>query len=408
MLLGVIADDFTGGLDAAGFIRKGGLEVTFFSGVPSRDEMDGVPSDAAAVIALQIRSCSPCDAVRAASEAADALIAASCRMIYLKYCSTFDSTPRGNIGPVLDALLSKLGLGSSIAVPSLPVNGRTVRDGILYVNGIPLAQSPMRHHPLNPMTESSVPRLLGAQSCHPAYSISLEHLRRGEAWEEYEGRKGYAVIDAVTDDDISAIASSFSMLPLASGGSALAGAFAHVFSGRERKGVDEGKRLDGRCLMIVGSCSAASVEQVSRYKALGAPVMPLSIERCLSSPGEYIRELLSLAESASPYPLMVSAAKDPEARKALDAAYPDADIASITEDFFASLASAAIKAGFRRMIVGGGETSGAVVRAAGLRAFRIGREIAPGVSWMYSGDIGFALKSGNFGGADFFREALYE
>ena len=181
MRLGVIADDFTGGLDAAGFIRKNGAETVLFSGVPSKDELAALGDDSAAVIALQIRSCDPDEAVRLASEACDALLSASCSMIYFKYCSTFDSTPKGNIGPVTGALMKKLSVSSAIAVPSLPVNGRTVKNGILYVNGVPLSESPMRYHPLNPMTESYVPSLLAAQQPQrPAARLTRESYGRDE------------------------------------------------------------------------------------------------------------------------------------------------------------------------------------------------------------------------------------
>ena len=409
MRLGVIADDFTGGLDAAGFIRKNGVETVLFSGVPSKDELAALGADSAAVIALQIRSCDPEEAVRLASEACDALLLASCRMIYFKYCSTFDSTPKGNIGPVTGVLMKKLSVSSTIVVPSLPVNGRTVKNGILYVNGVPLSESPMRYHPLNPMTESYVPSLLAAQSDFPVYLIDEKTLREGGARAFYDGLTGCAVIDAENDGDIAMIARTFSDIPLATGGSALAGAFAGVFSGKTGKADAEKRRIEGRSIILVGSCSAASNAQCAYYRSLGAPVVNVSVKECLDSLHEYAERLVAEAEKCSGgYPLMITASKSPEERKALDESYPGTDIAALTENFFSLAAKLAIERGFTRLIVGGGETSGAVVRASGLKAFRIGREISPGVSWMYAGGTGFALKSGNFGGEDFFREALYE
>ncbi len=409
MRLGVIADDFTGGLDAAGFIRKNGVETVLFSGVPSKDELAALGDDSAAVIALQIRSCDPDEAVRLASEACDALLSASCSMIYFKYCSTFDSTPKGNIGPVTGALMKKLSVSSAIAVPSLPVNGRTVKNGILYVNGVPLSESPMRYHPLNPMTESYVPSLLASQSDFPVYLIDEKTLREGGARALYDGLTGCAVIDAENDGDIAMIARTFSDIPLATGGSALAGAFAGVFSGKAGKADAEKRRIEGRSIILVGSCSAASNAQCAYYRSLGAPMVNVSVKECLDSLQEYAERLVAEAEKCSGgYPLMITASKSPEERKALDESYPGTDIAALTENFFSLAAKLAIERGFTRLIVGGGETSGAVVRASGLKAFRIGREISPGVSWMYAGGTGFALKSGNFGGEDFFREALYE
>ena len=409
MKLGVIADDFTGGLDAAGFIRNNGMETMLFNGIPSADELKAVPAGDAAVIAMQIRSIAPEEASRQAAEAAKALADAGCSMFYFKYCSTFDSTDRGNIGPVMKALMDELGVGSTIAVPSLPVNGRTVKDGILYVNGVPLGESPMRYHPLNPMKDSYLPEILRRQSVFPVSLIDQNALRSGKARDIFQEISGCAIVDAVDDDDVLMIAESFSDLRLVTGGSALAGMLSRIFSGSRRNPVAEAPSSNGRRILFSGSCSAASNEQVAEYRKTGALMIAVSVDECLKGLDDYAEKILQKVESSSSeYPAMIYSTKLPDEVKAQDERYPGLDIASLTESLFAVLTKLFMKAGYSRFIVGGGETSGSVVKASGLSSFRIGREIAPGVSWMYSGDIGFALKSGNFGRKTFFTDALYE
>ena len=409
MRLGVIADDFTGGLDAAGFIRNNGMETMLFSGIPSVDKLKALPDDGACVIALQIRSIDPDEASRQAVDAARALREAGCGTFYFKYCSTFDSTDKGNIGPIMGALMKELGISSTIAVPSLPVNGRTVKDGILYVKGVPLGESPMRYHPLNPMKDSFLPDILRRQSSFPVSLITQDDLRSGKAGDIFSRTEGCAIVDAVDDGDVLIIAETFRDLRLMTGGSALTGMLARVFSGGKGFRSSEAAGTGRRRIIFSGSCSAASNEQVAEYRKTGALMIPVSVEKCLAGLDAYADELVREAGGSScDYPPMIYSTKSPDEVKAQDARYPDVDIAALTESLFAALTRKFIAAGYDRFIVGGGETSGSVVRAAGLSAFSIGREIAPGVSWMYSDGIGFALKSGNFGGRSFFSDALQE
>lgn len=409
MHIGVIADDFTGGLDAAGFIKKSGENVTLFNGLPGEGDLDAVGKDDSAVIAMQIRSIDSKIASDEAEKAALLLKKAGARMIYFKYCSTFDSTEKGNIGPIIERLMKVLSVTSTILVPSLPVNGRTVKDGILYVNGVELSSSPMRYHPLNPMTISYIPEILRRQSS-PDLPIHLISHDVEEKRKVYDREAGAYVIDAEDDYDVMKIAKEFHDIPFATGGSALPGAFASLEKKGEEKKVSELVKADSRkTIMFVGSCSASSLEQVEAYRSIPAPVHHVSVEKSIFSRDEYIKEIVSLASSLSgEYPLLVSASKSPKERRESDEKFPGYDIAKYTEEFFSLLFRAFLEKGYTRFIVGGGETSGSVVRASGMKAFEIGREIAPGVSWMYSGKIGFALKSGNFGGKSFFSDVLYE
>ena len=410
MRLGVIADDFTGGLDAAGFIRNSGMDTILFNGIPSEKDFPQAAAAEAAVIALQIRSIDPESASAQALAAVKVLQRAGCSTYYFKYCSTFDSTDRGNIGPIMKTLMDGLGVCATIAVPSLPVNGRIVKDGILYVNGIPLGESPMRYHPLNPMKDSYLPDILRRQSVFPVSLINLEDLRAGKALDEFMDLSGCAIVDAVDDADVLMIARVFSHIPLLTGGSALAGMIVRVLSdGRKAAAADIPSSDRKKMIIFSGSCSLASNEQVAEYRKTGALMIAVSVDECLKGLDDYAERILQKVKGVSSgYPPMIYSTKLPEEVRALDECYPGIDIASMTESLFAHLTRHFIRSGYNRFIVGGGETSGSVVKASGLSSFRIGREIAPGVSWMYSGNVGFALKSGNFGGKSFFEDALQE
>lgn len=408
MQIAVIADDFTGGLDAAGFMKKNGMAVILFSGIPGKEDISRVPDDSSIVIALQIRSMEKKSALKLVDDALDAISLSKCRMVYFKYCSTFDSTDEGNIGPIGDEILDRLNLGGTIVVPSLPVNGRTVKDGRLYVYGVPLASSHMRNHPLNPMTLSYVPEILQRQTERPVYLIKAGS---GEKRKLYDKMTGFAVLDAASDEDINEIAKEFEDIPFATGGSALVGAYAGLYA---KKGAEsDGERVvevDAKhAIMFVGSCSASSLKQVEVYESASHRVERFSLEKYLSSPDEYINALLEKAKGVEGrFPLLISASKTPREREENDKNFPGVDVARETEGFFAKMTGKCLESGFTRFIVGGGETSGSVVRASKLNAFSIGREISPGVSWMYSDGVAFALKSGNFGGDDFFISALLE
>lgn len=414
MLLGVVADDLTGASDIAGFVAASGFSVVQYAGVPS----EAAPADCdCAVVSLKSRSVPAREAVRQSLAALGWLRGQGAPRIYFKYCSTFDSTPAGNIGPVTDALTDALGAGVAPLCPSLPVNGRTVRDGVLYVNGTPLAESPMRHHPLNPMTDSFLPNLMDAQSRGKTGVVDIAAVRRGAAAVraradalERDGFR-YAVLDAETDGDLTILAEAFQNAPLLTGGSGLGGAVAAALVA-ENPAAFAGRALPvpppGKTIVLSGSCSKMTNAQTARYRAI-APEFRVEVARCLADADAYAAEAAqwASANAAAAHPPLINATVNPDGLKAVQEKFGGAVAAEAVETFFSKLAVLLRRDGFANFIVAGGETSGSVSLALNVSAFRIGRRIAPGVSWVEAagGGLWLAMKSGNFGDEDFFAKA---
>ena len=416
MYLGVIADDFTGGTDIAGFMVQEGMRVVQYIGVPASatSPADGV------VISLKSRSCPAPEAVRDSLSALDWLRSKGCERFYFKYCSTFDSTWRGNIGPVTDALLDALDQDITVIAPALPVNGRTVYAGYLFVNGVPLDESGMRDHPLTPMRDANLMRLIEAQASGKAGNVPYPVLERGA--EAVAGalaalhKKGarYAIADALHAGHLDTLAQAVGNMPLVTGGSGLGGAMARQWTaGRSANagrtgGTDLGAPPGGRCVVLSGSASRMANVQIARYKKLAASAT-LNVERCLREREAYALELAAWAAplSSSRYAPMLYATAGPEELKSVQSAFGAEAAGRAIEDLFARLAIELKQAGVDHFIVAGGETSGAVVKALGINAFHIGPQIAPGVPWVRAVDqpVSLALKSGNFGDEDFFAKA---
>jgi uncharacterized protein YgbK (DUF1537 family) len=372
-VLGAIADDVTGAADLASVLVRCGMRTVQTIGV-ARD-LD-LPEADAIVVALKSRTAPVDDAVRDSRDALAWLNELGATQIYFKYCSTFDSTPQGNIGPVADALLEDLGVDVTVVCPAYPANGRTVYRGHLFVGDRLLSESSMARHPLTPMTDSDLVRVLAAQTSRPVSLVPLAVVREGpDAITRRLGElNGYAVADAIEDDDLRAIGAACRTLPLVTGGAGLALGLAAP------RGAEPVVTPDGPAVVIAGSRSEATAEQVRRW-----------VER-------YPAVEVGEATELPPLPALVYAggAVDPSEAGRIEAKLAEA-------------AKRAVDAGARRVVVAGGETSGAVVQALGIRALAVGREIAPGVPWMVSlGEppLGIALKSGNFGGPDFFLEAV--
>ncbi len=416
MYLGVIADDFTGATDIAGFLVNNGLPTVQLNG-PA--DISLPPEIEAVVVSLKSRSCAPEQAVRMSLEALAFLRAAGCTHFFFKYCSTFDSTPKGNIGPVTDALMEALGTGITVICPALPVNGRTVYKGYLFINDVLLNESGMRNHPLNPMLDASLMRLMDAQAKGKSANIPEQTVRQGQdavraKLEDLRLRGiAYAVPDTLADADLDILADAFSGLPLVTGGSGLGGAMARRFvreTGKSVCATDLGMPSGGgRTILLSGSCSEMTNRQVKAYAARGT-VHKVDIEKCIAGAEAYAGEIFGMlaAREGSVLPPLVSATVPPAELKDIQARFGVEESSRCVERFFARLAVLLHDAGWDHFIVAGGETSSIVSQALNVGGFYIGSQIAPGVPWVRTldGRISLALKSGNFGDEEFFFKAL--
>mgnify|MGYP001593893255 CR=1 FL=1 len=407
--LGVIADDFTGATDIAGFLVANGLAAVQINGVPT----GALPDTDAVVVSLKSRSIDPAEAVEMSLAALAALQRAGAERILFKYCSTFDSTPSGNIGPVTDALMDALGADLTVICPSLPVNGRTVYQGHLFVGDTLLSESGMRHHPVTPMTDPNLLRVMEAQSTGKAGLVALAVIQQGpdairSALDALraDGVR-YAVLDTVADTDLTAIGQAVDDLALTTGGSGLGGAVARALTGTTGHDGPAWRPVEGRTVVLSGSCSVRTNEQVADYRDR-APSLTVDVERLVADPEGYRAEVLAwvLEQPASPAP-MVYATAGPDAVRRLQEAFGAAEVSEAVESLFGWLARELADAGVRRFVVAGGETSGSVTTALGVDGFHVGPQIAPGVPWVRSLDdtTELALKSGNFGDVDFFTRA---
>jgi uncharacterized protein YgbK (DUF1537 family) len=413
-ILGIIADDFTGATDIAGMLVKGGMRTIQTIGVPPEctipDDVDAV------VVALKTRSIAARDAIAQSLAALKALQAAGCVRFFFKYCSTFDSTDQGNIGPVGDALLDALGAAQAIYCPAFPENGRTIFFGHLFVGDLLLSDTHMRHHPLNPMTDSSLVRVLARQTPHKVGLVALKQVQAGSATLRAaldrlaaDGVR-HVIVDAVADTDLGIIGEAVGDDVLVTGGSGVALGLPAAWRRRgllqHRSGADALPKVGGAAAVLAGSCSAATLGQIANFKG---PHLALDTDAiCRGEPvGE--QALAWAKDRLGNGPILLSASDAPEAVKALQAKYGIEKSSHAIENTMATLAKGLVAAGVGRLVVAGGETSGAVVGALDVTALRIGPEIDPGVPWTAS--VGarpllLALKSGNFGAPDFFTRAF--
>ncbi|MFH8805633.1 3-oxo-tetronate kinase [Streptomyces sp. NPDC017936] len=412
--IGCTADDFTGGTDVAAAFRRAGLRTALVFGTP--DDTTVLPADCdAAVVALKSRS-TPADEAVADSLAAQRwLWAKGAAQIYFKYCSTFDSTPRGNIGPVTDALLDAAGAAVTLHCPASPPNGRTVYQGHLFVHDQLLSDSPLRHHPLNPMTDSALVRLLSAQTRHRVASIDWTTVRRGvEAVRDalvahQQAGVRHVVADALTDDDLAVLGAAALELPVVAGAAGLAEGLGHAYPAAGPSTAEPLPR-EGRAAVLAGSCSARTLEQIAQFYAAGLPSLHLDVLAAASG-RDVTGEALAWYDEQDPaLPVLIYASASPEELAAVQAQLGVAEAAAHVEELLGALASHLVGRGVRRLLVAGGETSGAVTTALGVRAVLVGEEADPGVPWTHatteSGDLALMLKSGNFGAPDLFTRAL--
>lgn len=411
--IGCIADDFTGGTDVAAAFRRAGLRTALVFGAPGPDT--ALPKDCdAAVVALKSRSTPADEAIADSLTAQRWLWDHGAAQLYFKYCSTFDSTPRGNIGQVTDALLDSAGARLTVHCPASPPNGRTVYQGHLFVHDQLLSDSPLRHHPLNPMTDSSLPRLLSAQTPHGVGLIDWPTLQRGveavrDALTAHE-RAGtrHVIADALTDADLAVLGAAALELPVVAGAAGLAEGLGHAYPAATQR-TPEPHPLDGRAAVLAGSCSARTLEQIAQFYAAGLPALHLDV--LVAAAGHDIAaEVLTWYDDQDPtLPVLVYASASPEELAAVQAQLGVAEAAAQVEELLGSLAVHLVERGVRRLLVAGGETSGAVTTALDIRSVLVGDEADPGVPWTYAttktGDLALMLKSGNFGAPDLFTRA---
>lgn len=400
-IFGCIADDFTGAGDMASFLAQGGMHTVLYNGVPA--EPGGAEGEDAAVVALKTRTQETDDAVAASLEALEYLRGLGCTHFYVKYCSTFDSTPRGNIGPICDAVMERLQARFTLLCPALPVNGRTVRDGKLFVNGVPLQESPMKNHPLTPMWDSDLERLMSPQSRYPVYRLSRSFLETEHPDEHY-----YLVPDCEDEADLESIAARFGALPLLTGGSGLAYPLARLLSkGGKGRAAALPEPAGGSTLLLAGSCSEATRVQIDRFRASGGACFHLSPEQLLGGGWDFEAFWGQVRRALERGSALVYTSETPEQVRSARRRW--GEVSGALEEGLASLAERARAEGVGKFIVAGGETSGAVTRRLGMGSYRIGRSVAPGVPVMIplqAPQMRVVLKSGNFGQPDFFERAV--
>jgi 3-dehydrotetronate 4-kinase len=411
MLLGCIADDFTGASDLANTLAKGRMRVLQLIGVPG-----GTVADCdAAVVALKSRSIPPPDAVTQSRAALAWLEEQGCRQFLFKYCSTFDSTPEGNIGPVAEALAQDLGAKAVIVCPAFPTAGRTVYQGHLFVFDRLLSESGMERHPLTPMTDPDLRRWLRQQTQEPVGHLPLATVRQGPeaiaAALEQAAQEGttFIVADAVFDEDLVALGRAAAGARLITGGSGIALGLPANFR-QEGLLAEDPPGYAGRPgpgAVLAGSCSGATLRQIVEH-ARTHPALAVDPDQAMAGeidPGELARFALEHAEGE---PLLFTSAEPARVAEA-QARHGREALSERLESLFADTARRLVDQGVARLVVAGGETSGAVVSALGIRAVSIGPEIDPGVPALLvetGPPLALALKSGNFGGPDFFSRAL--
>ena len=418
LTLGVIADDFTGATDVASMLVRAGMRTVQVIGVP-----DGPAPDAdAVVVALRTRTVPAADAVRESLAALRWLQRAGMRQCYFKYCSTFDSTPDGNIGPVTDALMDALGATFTIACPAFPENGRTIFRGHLFVGDELLSDSGMRRHPLTPMTDANLVRVLQAQTTRRVGLLRYDTVAQGvDAVRDridalrHDG-VSIAIADATSNDALRTLAAACAELPLLTAGSGLALGLPAVYAERGWLTPDahaaELDPVQGGSVVLSGSCSLATNAQVQRWSEAGRPAFaidPRALARGEPVATDAIAWANSQARDAVP---LVYATADAQQLQTVQAELGAMQAGALVETCVAQIARGLVEHGVRRLVVAGGETSGAVVQALGVTQLRIGAAICPGVPWTQADTssagtrLHLALKSGNFGGPDFFTEAL--
>jgi uncharacterized protein YgbK (DUF1537 family) len=408
MLLGCIGDDFTGSSDLGNTLTKAGMRVTQYVGIPDGPASADVE---AGIVALKSRSIPVADAVKLSLDALAWLRAQGCTQFLFKYCSTFDSTPEGNIGPVAEALADALDARQVLVCPAFPATGRSIYQGHLFVTDRLLSESGMQNHPLTPMTDPDIRRWLGYQVKGSVGHIPAQIVMQGAdatrtrmRAEDAAGHR-LLVADAITDSDLITLGQAAADLPLLTGGSGIAMGLPGNFRDRGLLSLHDSTWTGqaGRAAILSGSCSNATRAQVAQH-AKTNPVLEVTADQVMA--GDVTAQgLADWALAQQDVPLIYTSA-DPAVVAEAQTRFGKQTVAEKIEAMFAELARALVKGGITRLVTAGGETSGAVVEGLGLSALQIGPEIDPGVPMIRASDnLVLALKSGNFGGPDFFARA---
>jgi uncharacterized protein YgbK (DUF1537 family) len=422
--LGCIADDYTGASDLANMLRQNGLRTVQTIGIPPASL--SLPEVDAVVVSLKSRSIAAGRAVSLALSAEEWLRDRGAGHVLFKICSTFDSTDEGNIGPVIDALRERAGCGPVLVNPAFPETGRSVFQGHLFVNGVPLHESPLKDHPLNPMRDSSLVRVLQRQSTAPVILIPFAVVEQGPAAVRAAlaaaPNAGAAIADAVAARHLDVLGEAALADPVSAGASGLGAGLARALVARDGAAAPAGSTagrsparfpVPGRAAILAGSCSAATRQQIAAADASGIPCHRLDVGRLLEGEAnQIVAEALHWAhERLVLGPVLIASSDTPDAVQAMQRSHGGAAAGHAVEQALAAVAEGLLADAVDRLVVAGGETSGAVVDRLGLEAFLIGDEIAPGVPVLRTAGarhpgLAMALKSGNFGGEDFFTRAL--
>lgn len=412
LIIGCVADDFTGASDAASFLASKGMKTILYNGIPQGE----VVSCDAVVIALKSRSQAVGDAVADCMEAFRWLEEKGASHLYFKYCSTFDSTREGNIGPVVDKMLEEFGELYTILSPALPVNGRSVKDGVLYVDGVPLAETHMKDHPLTPMWESDIGKLMEPQGKYKTMYLNYEMLEKSktEILEDIalfatEKEHFYIVPDYLDTEHGTKVAELFVDLKLLTGGSGILAPLAEKYLANRAENLENTLETStvGNALVLAGSCSKATLGQIADFQEKGYlsyRIDPLS----LLNGEESLENIWNFIEGQQGKTVLVYSSDTAEKVAEIQRSGRE-KIAEMLESLTAEVAKKAVESGYTRIIVAGGETSSAVAKKLGYDSFQLGESVAAGVPVMApisNSDVRVVLKSGNFGQEDFFERAV--
>jgi 3-dehydrotetronate 4-kinase len=412
--LGCIADDFTGATDLANNLVRTGMRVVQTIGVPTgplNAEVDAV------VVALKSRTIPAAEAIAQSLQALRWLQSQGAQQFYFKYCSTFDSTPEGNIGPVTEALMDALGTDFTIATPAFPDNGRTVFKGYLFAGNVLLNESGMQNHPLTPMTDPNLVRVMQAQTKrrvglldHTVVARGPEAIRERITALRTDG-VGVAIVDATSNDDLLRLGPALQGMPLVTAGSGVAIGLPANWGLAPSSTASQLPTAQGLRAIVSGSCSQATNRQVAHFRAQGGAALALDPLQLTGDTDALVAQVMAWAQPLLPQgPVLVYSTAEPEAVKAIQARLGVAEAGSLVEHALAAVARALAQADVQQLVVAGGETSGACVQALGITQLQIGPQIDPGVPWCHAhasaGPLHITLKSGNFGTDDFFTKAF--